>query len=568
MRPILLAMMLIVFAAYAADCSGSIEMGLPAVNEGGDDGPAGDIVVVRMHLVDGEGNAYLAVSPSSDETLQQSILVANLVARREAGNTKGDCDILVEFLGEEGGFVKGPSGGAAFSLMAYSLLTGKALRKDAAITGAVAPDGSIIPVGGVYEKAVSSKKAGKRYLITPVQTMDERLMLRELSGIGIYEAENMRQAINFFVGGILPEKKSLNLTPEPLPELEGYSGEDVPAFAEITVEMINDERAAASKVGDAQVREYFWKKIEQQEELLSKGYYYSAANDAFLNYILADSLSHIGNPDVDGKMREVGECIAAAKPIEPTYENYEWVMGGDARMKRAENQLAKFEGYEKGTKEEDYYAIYELDYALAWCQAASRMYAQAEKAGGSPIDELVLKGIADEYLGISENYTGIEESENYQNGLELYEEGRYAGAIHEIVYALSFERKNYAKENGELSAAAAEEINQGKRKSVWGRIFQAHTEYLLAANDTEGAYATAVFSAGMEGVGSELLAKKAELPQMPQMEKGNEANESGEPCAKESPAKCAAECPPPPLCSVGMALLAFAIFPLFIKKIA
>ncbi len=578
MRPVLFALTLMVFAAYAIDCSGSIEMGLPAVNEG-DAAPSGDMVIAKMHLVEGTGRAYLSVDPNSDSMLQQSIQSANQVGRREAGaGAQGNCDLLVGFEGEDGGLVSGPSGGAAFSLMAYSLLSGNALRNDTAITGAVMPDGTIIPVGGLYEKALSTKKAGRKYLLTPFQTIDEQLMLSKIKGLQIYEVGNVGEAADFFVDGVVPEQKKMNLTPEPLPELQEYSGEDIPAFGNITSEMIQDEEGASADIGDAEVKKYFEERIAQQEELLSKKYYYSAANDAFLGYVLADSLANIDNPDVEAKMAQVNSCIEQGKPVEPTYENYEWVMGADARMKRAENELAKFDNYEIGTKEENYYAIYELDYALAWCQAGSRMYAEAGEIGGTPIGQLSLKEMVDEYIAISKNYTGIEDSENYQNGLDLYEEGRYAGALHEIVYALSFERRDYAEKKGELNGEEVLKINAGERKTMWGRIFQAHTQYLLASNDTSGAYATAVFSAGMEGVGGELATRRLSGEMGFAQENGtivvigNESaklNGTGAQGNETAPSENGGgNCPPPPLCSIGMVLLAIPLFPLFIKDLA
>lgn len=504
MKLFLLAVLLAMLSAYAQNCSGSIQMGLPAVSEG-EAVPSGSIILVKLHLVPGSGLAFVSAEPNTDAMLQESFAAANREARALAGENPS-CDVLLEVTDNESREVSGPSGGAAFALMDYALLSGQSLRTDTAITGTVMPGGMVGSVGGLYEKALGAKESGKKYFITPVQSIDERIMLREIRGIQIYEVENLREARDFFVYGDIPAEKKMNLSAEPLPPLENYSGDNAPEFRGIAEKMVEREEEAVRNVDDADARAYFGQKLPQQQELIEKGYYYTAANDAFLSYVLADSLSEVAAPDVEGKMQEVDSCISSAHAPPLTYENYQWIMGADARIKRAENQVAGYADYTPRTREEDYLVVYELDYALAWCDAAKDMYSQAQLVGGWPMKEEVLRSSADSLINISVNYTGIEDSENYKNGMEMYAEGKYAGAVHEIMYAIA-----YAKE-GEVENAIVPAnvtaLNSGERSSLWGKIFQAHSAYLLAANDSNSAYATAIFSLGMEEVGREIEYKR------------------------------------------------------------
>ena len=217
MKKAFLLLAFIVAFAYAAECSGSVEMGLPAVSEGEEKN--GEIVLVRMKLIPGEGNAYLGVIPPTDTNLQESVEAAVTAAEGLAGE-KTECDVLVSIL-DDSEYVQGPSGGAAFALMSYSLFTGYPLR-------------------GLYEKTLSARAAGKNYFITPLQGVDEKLMLRNLEGIAIYEVQDLEEAADFFFWGITPEEKPLNLTVEPLPELAEYEA-GTPEFRQVAEGIINRE---------------------------------------------------------------------------------------------------------------------------------------------------------------------------------------------------------------------------------------------------------------------------------------------------------------------------------------
>jgi len=77
--------------------------------------------------------------------------------------------------------VSGPSAGLAFSLAIIDNLTPGDLtgRGDVAVTGTILEDGSVGPVGGVAQKAVTARQAGARLMIVP---RDEVGAARERAG--------------------------------------------------------------------------------------------------------------------------------------------------------------------------------------------------------------------------------------------------------------------------------------------------------------------------------------------------------------------------------------------------
>lgn len=61
----------------------------------------------------------------------------------------------------------GPSAGITMALALYSLATGKAVRKDIAMTGELTLTGKVLPIGGVREKTIAARRVGVHNLIFP-----------------------------------------------------------------------------------------------------------------------------------------------------------------------------------------------------------------------------------------------------------------------------------------------------------------------------------------------------------------------------------------------------------------
>jgi ATP-dependent Lon protease len=61
----------------------------------------------------------------------------------------------------------GPSAGVAMFTALVSLLTGRTVRSDTAMTGEISLRGLVLPVGGIKEKVIAAARAGLSTVILP-----------------------------------------------------------------------------------------------------------------------------------------------------------------------------------------------------------------------------------------------------------------------------------------------------------------------------------------------------------------------------------------------------------------
>ncbi|MEO8752529.1 MAG: endopeptidase La [Casimicrobiaceae bacterium] len=124
----------------------------------------GDILFIEATRVPGSGK--LILTGQLGDVMKESAQAALTLAKLYSGQAFDKIDLHVHV--PAGATPKdGPSAGVAMFLALASLLAGKPVRADVAMTGEVSLRGIVMPIGGVKEKVLAALRAGIRTVMLP-----------------------------------------------------------------------------------------------------------------------------------------------------------------------------------------------------------------------------------------------------------------------------------------------------------------------------------------------------------------------------------------------------------------
>ncbi|MCC5794361.1 MAG: endopeptidase La [Chromatiales bacterium] len=132
----------------------------------------GDILFIEASAVRGKGR--LLLTGQLGEVMKESAQAAVSLVKSRAGQLAlGDFDFDAHDLHlhlPAGAIPKdGPSAGVALFLAVASLLTGRRVRRDVAMTGEISLRGLVLPVGGIKEKTLAALRAGITEVLLPAR---------------------------------------------------------------------------------------------------------------------------------------------------------------------------------------------------------------------------------------------------------------------------------------------------------------------------------------------------------------------------------------------------------------
>ena len=515
MRLRLFILLILALVSISFACLDTVGHFIPAVVETG-----GELVHITVKAVPGDGKVFISAFPHTGITTQASAEDAVYYAFLKTGQDKTRCDILISIDGDVAEYVEGPSAGVAFAMLTYAALENKEIKNDVSFTGGVNKKGDTIPVGGLYEKTKALGINKVKYFITPTNSLHERIILSQLKkkyNVEVIEAENLDEVVNFlFLNGTI-ERKKLTVPIRELPNLENYEVSDLEKFKQVTLKLIDLENQTINNILTTnedikEIKILFLTEVNRQTALVDKGYLFSAANDAFLNYIDASTVLNGANPDsinINKKIDDVNKCLDSIPKIKKTASNYEWIIGADLRTTWANQRLDSIDTENIVLAEEKYFAFNQIMYADAWCKVASGLINVA--GNGGPIEESAWRGIALDKIKEIErlNLSDIELEEHFESAKLAFNNQKYGAALYDSMFAMSMYNsdKTLALTPTLNIVATINRLKTEKRASLWGRIYQTQGALLAQSSsdeDQKNAYRLLQFAKDLDDLNEQI----------------------------------------------------------------
>ena len=417
---LLILIFLSVFAAVALAVESDGSMKIYAVTTDGE----GLVATLHLEIEPGSGKIWSAVTPLVGTSTQNAERTAVEVAKRFYPNAM-DYDYKFT-IDSPASVVDGPSAGAAMALLTVSMLRDRPVPDYVSLTGTIREDGSVGPVGGVFEKAKEASKTGVKLFLIPkgeaVQTVKLPEGVRSVNlveyapqtwGIKVAEVDTIENALKLANSRLedinavsAPEQ---NQVPEFVPQkIEIEPG--LSTFKALTTNYINETKQAnaeaknallASLLEDPAITHSLLEALNNSERTLQKAeilneqnYLYSAANFAFLARVDATIVREVS---VNPRLLEENSAALDIKIFElkkeidnfqndldenPSKEGVEWLASAQQRFTYAKTAVQKLSTEQTvivgGTAEERIGAAFVRvqDYAFAaeWLGVSKDFY--------------------------------------------------------------------------------------------------------------------------------------------------------------------------------------------------
>ena len=132
----------------------------------------GDILFIEATRVPGKGRFTL--TGQLGDVMKESAQAALSVVKARAADLNVDSDLFersdLHVHVPAGATPKdGPSAGVAMFMALASLMTGRSIRPDTAMTGEISLRGLVLPVGGIKEKVIAAATAGIKRVMLPAR---------------------------------------------------------------------------------------------------------------------------------------------------------------------------------------------------------------------------------------------------------------------------------------------------------------------------------------------------------------------------------------------------------------
>ncbi len=482
---ILFILLTLSFAANACDMKTQIY--LPAVQKT-DYGYRGVLAKAYVEIRPGSGHVFVDTFPLTEIDTQASARLSRDVAFQLAKKNPSNYDVFYT-IRSESPIIGGPSAGGALTVATLSALFCLNVSSDVIMTGTINPDGSIGPVGGIFEKAGVSAEHGAKYFLIPkgqsiitvqktektqlpfgVQivsrpiTIDVKSYAKEHWNMSVVEISDVREALKYMTGYEIVEPRRKVVRNEKVKQIMKDVAEEMMA---ITREKLDETKKNldAAKISIEYLNEL--KKLYQEQEeryedaqsFYNDEKYYSAASYSFGIWVKCSYIDNIimlskenkyalkrKMTDVEERIRNVKELINDSKSDIDATEDIEIIALAEERINDADSYMEKAwkSYYENSLIEACYNVAYAEERARTaeiWINLTSEF--QNENAtltfNMSSIKSLTERRLEDARTSILYAETIVDDVSEAENLLELaernYNYGDYSSALMDAIMA-------------------------------------------------------------------------------------------------------------------------------------
>lgn len=128
----------------------------------------GSMMNISVEIKPGKGRVLVQTKPLMGVVFQDAANTAVYVAQNRTNKDLSGSDIIFSIeANQEIPSVDGPSAGALMTLLVISALENQTPKKEITLTGTIDGLGHIGEIGGIIEKALAAKDAGKTFFLIP-----------------------------------------------------------------------------------------------------------------------------------------------------------------------------------------------------------------------------------------------------------------------------------------------------------------------------------------------------------------------------------------------------------------
>ena len=483
---------------------------------------SGVLTIINLTITNGDGTVNITGPRSVGSSTLQAAESAAAFASSYLGRTETDYNFTYT-INDYNASVSGPSAGAAMTVLALSAFSNKPLLSDFTMTGTINQNGTIGPIGGVYDKMSAASAEGLKFGLVPYAapgSFENELyvLIQTNFGIPIIEVSNVSQAFAYASGSLPITGHNATYTfyttynvsalpSAPLSCSDQCNASRFQGLLNYTENMTGSLISTMSNGRFSGIASNLSNALRQSEQIGSKGYYYAAADFAFLDYANA-YLMHSASttkPQALQILTQTSSSCASIQPPQLTSSNLEYVLGGELRQAWGNYTVdSLIANYNSTATDSDgvMQNMYENGISQAWCNSAAYMYGVAQGIGGNASEPSAqLAALASSRISEAGKYSG---SYYYQTALAAYSHHNYPLAILDADYALATgSASNSFSMNTSALDAMAESISNSSTYGIWATqyaneaMFYVYESRLATNSSAAHSYAASAYSSAV-----------------------------------------------------------------------